>query len=158
MAKRVQYVPDPRTCILLVVGIKDAHSKNSGIPMVPAVSIIPRVTVPDHIVYVSKHLPGERVLAAAYVVYCSLHALAVPPIHVSPDRDRLTSKRLGYSLRGDALKRHNPRGKRLTCIRLLNMRGKPGNLVDIESTRIRNLHPWHWHTQSLPSAVSRYTS
>ena len=113
---------------------------------------------PDHVFYVLKHFLGGRALAAASVIRCSLDALPVPPIYVSPDRDARTSKRLGYGFRRDTLKRHNPRGKRLTRIRLLSMRSNPGNLVDVESVRIRNSHPWHWHGQSLPSAVSRYTS
>ena len=92
------------------------------------------------------------------MIYRGLHALLVPPIHVSPDGDTRTSKRLGYGFRRDALKRHDHCSQRLTRIWFLGMRRKLRNLVDSESVRIRDFHPWHWHGQSLPSAVSHYTS
>lgn len=120
--------------------------------------MIPWATVPDRIVYILKHLLSKRTLAVASVICRSLHALLVPPFHISPDRDARTSKRLGHSFRRDSLKRYDYRSERLTRIWLFGMRRKLCNLVDSESVRIRNSHFWHWHGQSLSSAVSYYTS
>ena len=63
----------------------------------------------------------------------------------------LQTEILGYGFRRDALKRHDHCSQHLTHIWFLGMRRKLRNLVDSESVRIRNFHPWHWHGQSLPS-------
>lgn len=120
--------------------------------------MISGAAVPDRVIYVLRHLLGERALAAASVIRCGLRAPPVPPIYASPYRDARTSERLGYGFRRYALKRHDHRGERLTRIWLLGMRRKLRNLVDLESVRVRNSHPWHRHSQSFPSAVSHYTS
>lgn len=96
------------------------------------------VTIPDRGIYVLKHFSGERALAAASVIRCSLHALPVPAIYVSPDRDTRTSKRLSYCLRRNTLERNNHRVEHLTRIRLLSMRCKLRHLINFESVRIRN--------------------
>lgn len=68
--------------------------------------MIPRTTVPDRVIYVLKHILGKRTLAAAFVIRRSLHALLVPLVHVSPDRNAHTPKRLGYGFRRNSLNRY----------------------------------------------------
>lgn len=84
--KLVQYLPDPLVRVVFSVGIKDVSLKNPSIPAVLAVSMIPCATVSDRVVYVLKHLFGERTLAVASVLRRILQTLLVSPAHLSPSR------------------------------------------------------------------------
>lgn len=150
--------------MLLGVGISDVPLRNPGVPAVLAVSMFPWATVPDRVVCVLKHLLGERALATASVIRCSLHALPIPPIYVSPGRDARTSERLGYGFRRDTLKRHDHRGERLTRSGSASSSSPPhtqhviakpprNGPAQSRAFGIRAPEPWHAPPASSPKTV-----
>jgi len=134
--------------VLLSVSIEDVPLKQPGIPTVLSVSMVLWATVPNRVMYILKHVLSESTLAATAVICCDPYALLV-------SRGSRTSRQRRANVQASGL--WLPQSA-LTLIWLFGMRRKLRNLVGSESVRIRKFHTWHWHGQSVPSAVSHYTS